>query len=195
MIKHVMLDLETMGARPTSAIVSIGAVEFDPHASGYISNFYRNVSLADCTMNGLTMEPSTVIWWVAQAPEPCKALIDPAASLLTDALASFYNWFRKVSGGQPTRLWARGPDFDAVILANAYAACHMSVPWSYNMTRCVRTVCDIADLDLSTIPGAGTSHDALDDALFQVTCVQAAYLKLAVNRRLPRARTAEGDVI
>jgi len=46
---HIMIDLETMGARPNAPIISIGAVAFD--ANGIDREFYCNVS-----------EPTTTRW-------------------------------------------------------------------------------------------------------------------------------------
>ena len=50
-MKQVMLDLETMGNGPTSAIIAIGAVAFD--MEGITSHFYRQVSLQSSMDAGL----------------------------------------------------------------------------------------------------------------------------------------------
>jgi len=45
---HVMIDLETMGITPDSAVVSIGAVVFDPRFNHVSSKtFYRELDWCD----------------------------------------------------------------------------------------------------------------------------------------------------
>ncbi|MCV5360349.1 3'-5' exoribonuclease, partial [Escherichia coli] len=39
-MKHLMIDLETMDNKPTSAIASIGAVFFDPETGEMGEQFY-----------------------------------------------------------------------------------------------------------------------------------------------------------
>ena len=48
LFSHLMLDLETMGTKSNSAIISIGAVEFDILTGKTGREFYRNVSLQSC---------------------------------------------------------------------------------------------------------------------------------------------------
>ena len=45
-MKHIMIDLETMGNKSYSAIVSIGAVKFDIKTGETGETFYRNVNLS-----------------------------------------------------------------------------------------------------------------------------------------------------
>jgi len=54
----IMLDLETMGTSPTSAIVSIGAVKFSPEG-GVTDDFYARIHLPDAVDSGLTLDPAT----------------------------------------------------------------------------------------------------------------------------------------
>ena len=44
-MKHVMLDLETMGNSPLAAIAAIGAIEFDPDAGTLGERFYTTIDL------------------------------------------------------------------------------------------------------------------------------------------------------
>lgn len=66
---HIMIDLETMGTRPGSAILSIGACSFDPNWLGGSDSdhepgearrtFYQNITLASCLDAGLTIDAAT----------------------------------------------------------------------------------------------------------------------------------------
>ncbi|MBK0004878.1 3'-5' exonuclease, partial [Erwinia sp. S38] len=44
-MNHLMIDLETMGNKPNAAIVSIGAVFFEPDSGEIGNTFYSNVQL------------------------------------------------------------------------------------------------------------------------------------------------------
>ena len=66
---HVMLDLETWGTRPGSALRSIGAVTFGLNATSVGARFYRNIDKESCLLAGLTVDTETVSWWLKQAPE------------------------------------------------------------------------------------------------------------------------------
>ena len=51
----VMLDLETWGTMPGSALRSIGAITFDPYGNdGFVeASFYRNIDHVSCERAGL----------------------------------------------------------------------------------------------------------------------------------------------
>lgn len=71
-LRHVMIDLETMGKTPESAIVSIGAVIFDPRY-GKVSDttFYRELDWED---QDRLVCSDTQEWWAKQSPKAKAAL-------------------------------------------------------------------------------------------------------------------------
>ncbi|WP_252358712.1 3'-5' exonuclease [Escherichia coli] len=75
-MKHLMIDLETMDNKPTSAIASIGAVFFDPETGEMGEQFYQRVSLGSCVGHGLTMGSETVLWWMRQDAEARSELLN-----------------------------------------------------------------------------------------------------------------------
>ena len=64
MKQNLMIDLETLGTKPNSAILSIGAVYFDKDGLG--EEFYANVDLQDSIDSGFDIDASTVYWWLSQ---------------------------------------------------------------------------------------------------------------------------------
>lgn len=58
----VMLDLETWGTAPGSALRSIGACTFIPATGETPQTFYRNITRASCEAVGLAVDPETVKW-------------------------------------------------------------------------------------------------------------------------------------
>ena len=61
--QNCMLDFETWGTAPGSALRSIGAVMFDPHSDVIGETFYANFDDASCIAVGLVQDAQTVKWW------------------------------------------------------------------------------------------------------------------------------------
>lgn len=161
--KHVMGDLETMGVRPTSAIVSIGAVHFDQ--TRIISEFYTPVSLASCLQFGLTQDQSTVDWWMKQSVEARMAWQRDDAPPLEVAMVEFTRWIRSIGDEREICPWGNGSDFDNVLLVNAYRALEADPPWKFYNHHCFRTMKNM--FSVPDFPRQGTHHNALDDAKHQ----------------------------
>lgn len=173
---HIMVDLETMGAVPGSAIVSIGAVAFDPVAGTLGEEFYRIISLDSCQRAGLTLQADTVMWWLRQS-EPARAQLNRQdAEPLASALGWFGAWWRR-QGGQ--FIWGHGANFDEPLLSWAFRAAHVAVPWNYWDARCTRTL--FALTGERPDRADGVHHTALDDAKAQAKAVIRAYAGLAAQ--------------
>lgn len=172
-MSNIMLDLETLGTKPGSIILSIGACTFNPRSEGYVYQFYRNIDPNDSVMKGLTTDPATVKWWSEQAIEAQEALKHDRIPL-TQALEEFADWFTACSGEQ---VWCQGLTFDIPLLEAAYNIVGLPVPWKFWNGRDTRTVYDVCGFDLRSVTREGTYHNALDDCKHQVRCIQEA-LKL-----------------
>lgn len=174
MSMHVMLDLETWGTRPGSALRSIGAVCFTIYPWKIEPTFYRNIDKESCLIAGLTVDAETVSWWQRQSPEAVATLeSDPRP--LAEVEKSFHDWFRSAGGKY---VWCHGANFDEPLWAAACRAIGRSVPWKYSDVRCTRTLFAMADFDMRSIPREGVAHDALADAMHEARCVQLAIAKL-----------------
>lgn len=182
-----MVDLETMGSKPGSAIASIGAVAFDPVVGTLGADFYQVVDLVSCERAGLTLDASTVYWWMDKSDAARKAL-GGAKLDLCGSLARFAWWIEDQCRGQRPRLWGHGGNFDEPMLAAACRAVSMPSPWRYSEGRCTRTIFEAAGVELDrTAPQAGTRHNALDDAKVQARAVCWAYEKLGLSvPRIPQ---------
>jgi exodeoxyribonuclease VIII len=174
-MKHIMLDLETMGVGPNSAIIAIGAVEFELDyelgvvekgeeslVKGSVGNsFYSVIDLDSCIKSGLTMDASTVLWWMQQSDDARKQF-DRLGDQLAKALQDFSNWFKEVNSQY---VWGNGAAFDNVLLANAYVKCGLDQPWKHWDDRCYRTVKGL--YPNIKMQRSGTHHNAVDDARSQ----------------------------
>ena len=169
MTTHVMLDLETMSTSSYAAVVSVGAVKFDPVGGVFHTSFYQIVSLASSMKAGLRVDADTIKWWMYQTGEVRKALTSPTGVGLDEALLGFAEWY---GSDDSVPVWGNGAGFDNVILGNAYKAVGIDQPWSYKADRCFRTLRSLAPEVLAP-NGCRVKHNALDDAIEQAKWLQA----------------------
>lgn len=175
MSTHVMVDLETMGNSNNAAIISIGACKFDPLGSRIGEKFHLVVDMASCVAAGLTLDASTVTWWMQQSEQARKVFATDRKYDLLMALVEFNKWFGKES----MPLWGNGATFDNVILRSAYRAVKMDPPWQYWDDRCYRTMKNMAPS--VKMEKLGVAHNALDDAVNQAVHLQAIFKQLGVK--------------
>jgi len=178
---HIMIDLETWGVRPGCAIRSIGAVEFEVDGRTGDS-FYRNVDQRSCEVIGLTIDPETRDWWARQ-PSDVQAILNKNPEPIRKVAREFYDWFRSCGPADRTRVWAHGASFDPPIWQKAVESGGGAVPWSYFNIRDTRTLYDMVMLDVRDMARDGQAHSALDDCLFQVRCVAAAYQRFDLKSK------------
>jgi exodeoxyribonuclease VIII len=186
--EHLMIDLETMGRTPTAAIVAIGAVKFDPFegvSDARENRFYRIVDLDSSIRAGLTVDGSTLSWWLKQSETARAEVARQPRAPLDQALADFAQFF--IAGGGHTIVWAQGADFDIAILRVAFAAVNIARPWEYNNVRDSRTIFDAARLlglpvPKIELPGIGYDHNAAHDATLQAHRVVATFRTLRALR-------------
>jgi exodeoxyribonuclease VIII len=177
---HIMIDTETWGQMPDSALRSIGAVTFDPCGDpcGHIHKeqvFYCNVDRVSCEAIGLVVYPETEAWWGKQATEAQDALQDDPWHIRY-ALDRLELWWQSVGA---THLWCNGAGFDEPILRLAYGRIDRRTPWKFWNIRDTRTIWDVGCVNQKDISRAGAPHHALHDARHQAKCVTLAYQRLA----------------
>lgn len=165
-MKDVMVDLETLGQTPGCAILSIGAIAFDPFKGVTGNEFYTVINTESCLKSGLDTDQSTIDWWAKQEEAARSVLMEAANSgeSLAAALTSFQNFLAQYRLSN-VLVWGNGSDFDNAILACAYRAVGSQLPWKFWNNRCYRT---LKNLKPSMGPKrVGTYHNALDDARTQ----------------------------
>ncbi len=151
---NIMLDLETMGSGSNSAITAIGAVRFGDTVT---DKFYQVVSLQSSVDAGLSMDVSTVLWWMQQSDEARSIYYQHTAVPLKEMLMNFIAWI-----GEDARVWGCGAAFDNAILSNAYRKTGIRQPWNFWNDMCYRTIKNLnPEVALVRV---GTHHNAVDDA-------------------------------
>ena len=162
----VMLDLETLGTHPGDVILSVGAVPFNYSCGNTDKPFplpecYEKISIADSITNRLNIDPDTAAWWAKQDP----AVRDEAFSGIVgvrDVLSGFAGYLRELGDIDSIYIWGKGADFDPIMLAAAYDALQLQLPWKFRNVRCFRTLAAL--FPQVTHEYIGTKHSAIDDA-------------------------------
>lgn len=178
-VVDVMLDLETLGTVPGSVVISIGASSTAPEdvsdATSMSREFLCKISIASALHAGLVADPDTLSWWRKQPLKVWQEVTDNGGDLAF-VLGEFADWLAALRKGPDSsktgtklRLWGDAASFDLTLLACAYRAVHMPVPWHYQEEFCYRTLRTIL---ASEKPRSKVQHDALSDARAQLAHLQ-----------------------
>lgn len=195
----LMVDIETMGTKPSAPIVSIGACLFDPLRVDTFEYLYERsmvvlVDLEDAIKHSSGIEAGTVKWWLSQSDAAIKRLISGELLNLKDALTRTWQFAIDRSKNTPEvvralpvpkKIWAKSPDFDCKIIEHGCRSTGVMYPFHFAYQRCVRTVTDLAfpnGEDERPVFKTGVHHDARDDAVNQALMVQACYAQLGMGR-------------
>lgn len=178
-LKHIMVDLETMGTIPGCAGLSIGAVVMCFDSFTIKEQFYTAVSLPDSLECFLREEEGTKKWWDGQSAEARRVIHEanaPNAPRLKDAMSEFNRWLKSVGATvKKCRLYGNGADFDNPILRVMWDAAGVQ-PFDSSAGffggRCYRTLKSLDELfgpeyTAPKLKREGTYHNALDDAKSQ----------------------------
>lgn len=171
-LAHVVLDLETLGVENNARIISIGAVGLNTGLQ-VIGYFYMPVKLDDLLGYHFSVDVSTFNWWMQQSRDARDALNLVGGFNIKSAISYFCEWLGvnslesdKSTPKLQTKLWGNGPEFDNIILKNAFACTSTTWPFAYNSAQSLRTIRyinDTLDLDVE-FPEPYIKHHALYDA-------------------------------
>jgi hypothetical protein len=182
----IMIDLETLATSTDAAILTIGAVKFDPLGlelkEPAMDSFYCKVDLDSCDRIGLVTNDDTIAWWASQSKEAQEAAFDPTDRIdIEEAFARLYKfcWGAK-------RVWSNGSCFDIMICEHVFKKVGRAIPWKFWEIRDVRTA---FDLGINPQRPPVTAHHALEDAYNQAVGIQNVY------NTLRSSTTYEGKLI
>ena len=168
----MMVDIETMGTKHNAPILSIGAIEFNPHTGELGETFYGRATLA--SQKQRPIDGDTLEWWMKQGDLAQQQLFGGERTSLLICLGEFQSFCKK-SGA--ANLWSNGPTFDEDILRHAFEEqSAMVFPFHFSKSRCCRTA-----KHFGSVAGAKqnhkpeVAHDALSDAIAQAKNVMAVF--------------------
>lgn len=184
-MKHVMLDLETLGTAADAAIMSIGAVRFDLDSDAIDdAGFYASISIDSNLEYKRRIQEDTLIWWLKQ-PIEAQSVFHESKQTLPTALTDLADWL----GADDCQMWSNGADFDLPMIAHAFTQCGIEVPWKFWNSNCFRTYKKLPGAKVIKLPMVGTKHNALFDAIHQAKTAQAIQAKLFGNNHVMKVRT------
>lgn len=167
----IMIDLETLGTRPDSAIIAIGAVKFNIDTLDDES-FYRVINIESNQHEGRAINADTLVWWLGQTDKAKAIFTSPDRVDLGDALDDLREFIHPGA-----RVWGNGSDFDISMLTHAYG--NQKTPWEFYNTRCFRTIKSMPQAERAIKPTNAGAHNALFDAINQAQHLQAIWKVLA----------------
>lgn len=171
-MKDIMIDIETLGTRSTSAIIQIGACYFDRKTGEIGNEFCMNVE--QCS--GFTTDKETMDWWEKQSKEARESVFSNPQEL-EGVLHRLQDFLKKGK-----YLWSHAT-FDVPIIMNAMNVYSLKMPIHYRSMRDIRTLMDLAG-HKSEIERTGIHHNALDDAKYQAQYCSEAIQKLLGKKHI-----------
>lgn len=173
MTVHIMTDIETLGTRPGSVVISAAFVRCSDEA-----NFVMNLAVPEQIALGLEIDPQTHEWWGKQeAANPgIWARVTENPQALNVALSYFAKWIEWAAGGQDWQIWCHGATFDCPLLDEVYRRAGIASPWQYWQVRDTRTLYDLAGINPKDY---AVPHVALNDALGQSRALMASMRVIA----------------
>jgi hypothetical protein len=190
-MRHLMIDLETMGTRVNAPVVGIGACFFEPDTGEIGPQFGAEIDLSDAMRYGAA-SGDTVKWWLKQDDDARLRVAKDAKDAET-VFRAFYGFCEANCPASELRPWGNGAGFDISILDYAFPKIlNKQPPWRFYNVRDCRTIRELAEGIVEyTGPMVGTKHVALDDAIHQANYVSCYWQGL---RRL-KAPTAAPFVL
>ena len=171
-MKEVMIDLETLSTENNAIIATIGAIKFDrtmdvPELKS-METFYIRIDSKSCELLNMHMDNSTIEWWKKQNEKSRNEIFsDENRISIKESLKKLSSFLKDCE-----IVWANSPNFDCIILENAYKKCKLKIPWKYYNLRDCRTVYDLGKISLDSI--GKVSHNALEDCYNQILCLNKA---------------------
>lgn len=173
--RDIMVDLETLATSPTSAILTVAGIRFNPnreyneHDDPFeLDHFYCRVDLEQPNRE---INDDTMAWWANQAAEIREEAFAEDSRYPLDAVMEAFNQW--ATGGD--RYWANGSAFDFPILEDANKQYNLRNPWQFWQVRDARTVYNmVPDHYIPT----NAKHHALYDCLNQIVRLNDCFNKM-----------------
>lgn len=167
---HIMQDIETLGTRAGSVVLSVALVRFTDEA-----NCTVNLSVPEQLQTGLEIDPATHAWWGEQNLKYPGAWerVTTNPQPLVAGLQYLSAWIHWASPDSNPLIWAHGATFDPVLLGEVYRRAGVPVPWQFWDCRDTRTLYDLAGVNVKDYP-VPPPHVALNDAIAQVRAANAS---------------------
>jgi len=179
-LKHLIIDLETLGLASDCVVLSLGATVFtfetdrpNDYGQYVLDGFYVKFDARDQVARWKrTMDDDTIEWWRGQ-PEDARAVTRPSPVdvPLLEGMDQFNTWIRQSGyNWKDSFVWSRGTYFDFPKLEHIYKQIGIKPGYNGWKIRDTKTYCDVLTGGNSgvyrpkTTPTEFIKHHALHDA-------------------------------
>jgi len=193
--RHLMLDIETMGANPRAPVCQIGALWWEP-ATGRFSQegLEVNVDLLDDMGAGAEADGETIYWWLRQAGKARAGITAHPRHTGHQAMELLNAYLATCEDRAHMRVWAWSPTFDCTIMRELWKRhSEVAFPWRYWNEYDCRTVWNLLprkerDKVEKNVEGVVSAyglvvHNGLADCLQQAIQIFSTldYLKIEID--------------
>lgn len=183
----VHVDVETLGLTGKCVVTQLAALGVDmddPEAERREVEEYLPIQ-PQITL-GRIMDASTILYWLGpKVSEEARLRFQRSSGNDMDELTALVQSYhskvsRLIESASYYEVWARGPQFDIVIIESLFNDLGLEAPWAYDRIFDLRTTMNLAGIDKREItPRAGLiEHVALHDCKFQQDCYEEAMRRL-----------------
>jgi hypothetical protein len=173
----LMLDLETLGTKPDTVILTLGAVKFNPYTTDMPGpGYYVRPDVDEQLASGRSYDEDTLTWWNDQDPVVREEALGTEGRISIEQMMADLNRF--LVGVD--NIFCQGPVFDISILENIYQQYSKPVPWHYWQIRDSRTIFKMINYDHKK-NNTGL-HNALADSYSQAIGIQEVYCMLKITK-------------
>lgn len=180
----IMLDLETLGVTPNAVVTQVAMTAFDlSEPERIISEVVEYLPIQPQLDAGRQIDASTLTWWMRQS-DVARGVFSKSDGDDPEELNALIRHIRRkfvqLTENKDYQVWARGPQFDVVMLESLMFMVKESAPWKYDSVRDLRTLMDAAGIttdDVERNP-AYLPHIARYDNFYQIDCYSVAMTAL-----------------
>lgn len=187
----VMLDLETLGTKEGSIILSVAMKTFNVdvlRAPKEEFDIHQHISVLSSLFHHLRSDESTEEWWMRQTATARQKVLDGQRDAVDveNVMHLLYQLLKKWGEKYNLYIWGRGvgsfdlPLLDAVmrtVMGEGY-----KTPWKYWAAMDVRTLMNFCKMCGFTPLPQDMPHDAMEDVNKQIKEVQCCWQYVKVER-------------
>lgn len=162
-MKHLMIDIETLGVKEDCVILSIAMVVYSEYWEIEESHYW-NCSFVEQIFDRKIEQKTLEFWKVRKETfQQTQHMALPLKQCLEELAAEVL----KIKNECFFLVWSKSPSFDISILEHAASQSEVKLPWDYSQQMDVRTGYMFLDRLGVALTHPENSHNALDDAYSQ----------------------------
>ena len=182
-MKHIMIDLETLGNTSSATVLSISAVQFDIDSGKCGEEFHVDLELKSQIKR--TINQDTILWWLGRDEDARNKLISANRIYSRLAIKKFNDFLNTCSINENKEahiddlyLWGNSARFDIGILKNLMEGFGLDALWNFRKERCLRTLVAMhphGEAIKESHTFKGIKHYGIDDCKNQIKYASKIY--------------------